>query len=198
MFDSTAEIVVPARTGQGKQEIVMRWPTDEEWCERARRRKILISRLGRGVSETTIEPGDSDLRIFDKVKLNGAPPLTQGEATRVIETLAQCEATDCRLEGDEAVVELQVMGGSVKHRLRQPSADQVLALRRSVRVFDLPYNKQELRIPLDVGARLWDECGGRSEDYSGPVPALHKDRAVREVIDCIDREMSAANDEGHF
>jgi len=198
MFDTTAEIMITARTGAGKQELLVRWPTDEEWSERARRRKILITRLGRGISETSIDSGDSDLRVFEKIKQNGAPPLTPGEATRVFEVLAQCDVTDCRLEGDEALVELQVMGGMVSHRLRLPSADQVLALRRTVRVLDLPYNKQELRIPLEPGAKLWDACGGQSADYTGPIPAIHKDTAIRAVIDYLDREVSATNEEKHF
>jgi hypothetical protein len=199
MFDTTVEIAIRARTSAGKQEILVRWPSDQEWYERARRRKIVISRLGRGISETSIDPGDSDLLLFEKIKQNGAPALTAGEAGRVLDVIAQCDITDCRLEGDEAVVSLQIMGGQpVTHRLQLPSADQVLALRRTVRVLDLPYNKQELRIPLEPGARLWDACHGSSQDYQGAVPALHKDTAVRAVIDYLDREASATNEESSF
>lgn len=199
MFDTSAEIAITARTASGKQLIEVRWPSDEEWCERAKRRKILIKRLGRGTSETSIESGDADLRIFDKIKLNGAPALTPGEATRVMEAISQCDVTGVQLEGEEAIVELQVTGGTVYHRLKLPSADQVMTLRKSVRILDLPYNTQEMRIHLEPGSRLWDACGGHSEDYvNGIVPAPHKDTALRAVVEYLDRETSAGTDEAHF
>ena len=198
MFDSTAEIAITARTATGKQLIEMRWPSDDDWCDRAKRRKILIKNLGRGISETTVESGDADLRLFEKVKLNGAPALTEGEATRVVEAISQCDVTGVQLEGEEAVVELQVMGGAVHHRLNLPTADQVIKLRKAVRILGMPYNTQEMRIPLEPGVQLWDACAGKSEDYKGPVPAPHKDTAVRAVIEYLDRETGAANDEANF
>ena len=40
-----------------------------------------------------------------------------------------------------------------------------------------------------AGAQLYDECGGKSGDYTGGVPALHKDAVARGVIDVINRQL---------
>ena len=201
MFDSTKELVMVPRPGSSAHgNLSMRWPTEDEWEERARTRKILIRRLGRGVNETEIRPsGEFDLKLWGKIKLNGAPELTPGEATFVVDQLAKCDILDVEMDGDQAVVQLRVFGGRVKHRLRLPTADEVIKLRdQAAKALDLPYGRQELRIALGPGARLWDACAGSSEDYIGPVPGPHKDTAVRAVIDYIDQQMESQNDEENF
>ena len=198
MFDSTSEIAFPFRTAQGKVEIVMRWPSDEEWYEQVRRRKVLVTDLGRGRSEMRVDFGDGYLWLFEKIKQNGAPVLTQSEAKKVFEIVGKCDVASVAIEGDEAIVDMQVLGGIVRHRLRLPTVDQVDTLNLATRVIDLPYGKKEYRMRLESAARLWDEIGGRSTDYVGPVPAPHKDAAVRAVVAHINNELSASNDESSF
>jgi hypothetical protein len=199
MFDSTAEIGIAWRFGTEKSNIVIRWPTDAEWAERFRRRKILIKRLGRGVNESSIESGEADLKLYDQIKLNGAPPLTVQEASFLIDRLTTCEVLGVEVEGEEATVTMNVLAGRVCHRMKLPTVDQVMTLRRqAVRMFDLPYNVQEIRIILEPGARLWDACSGQGWDYTGGIPALHKDTAIRAVIDFMDREIAGSNDEANF
>lgn len=200
MFDTNAEIHMTARTATGKTQLAIRWPADDEWGERARMRKILIKRSGRGASETSIEPNtDADLKLYDAIKLNGAPQLTGAEASRVLDAIALCDVRNVTLYAEDATVELGVPGGEVEHRLKLPSAEQVLALRKKAsKVRDLPYNTQELRILLEPGAKLYDACQGDSEDYPSGVPSLHKDTAVRAVIDALDRELAQGVDERDF
>jgi hypothetical protein len=199
MFDTTAEFVIPARSGNARVEASVRWPNDEEWSERHKARKILIRRLGRGTSESEIDSTAADLALYEKVRVNGAPPLTAAEASWVVDIMARANVTGVVLEGDEAEVTLQVMGGTVTHRLQQPSADQVLKMRRKAsRLFDAPYNQQQLRTYLEPTAQLWDECKGRSADYNGLIPALHKDAAVRAVIEQIEADLTAGDDEKLF
>jgi hypothetical protein len=195
VFDSQATIEIQARTAGGLQKLEVRWPNDEEWGARAKGRKIVIKRLGRGMSETSIEPGESDLKLYEKIMLNGSPQLTKGEATRVVDVLAVCDVTDVIIEGDEAAVELNVLGGTVKHTVKIPTAEQVISFRRSAfRLLDLPFNKQQMVLNPDAGAKLWDACAGKSGDYSGPVPVLHKDQAIRGVIEYLDREVGMKDD----
>jgi hypothetical protein len=200
MFDTTAEIELAMRLESGAKSVLVRWPTDEEWAERSRKRKIIIQRLGRGVTETKPpEPGDADLALYGKIALNGTPPLTKGEAFQVAETLSACTVTNVEIEGDDATVDLTVLTGPVKHRLKVPTADQVVAFRRSgFRILDQPFNRQEITLFLDPGGKLWDACGGKSEDYQGPVPIIHKDTAIRAVIDFIERNLGPQNGDASF
>ena len=197
MFDSTAIIEISARGSAGIQAITIRWPSDEEWATRVRGRKIIVRRLGRGQSETSSESGEVDLALYNKITTNGAPPLSAAEATRIIDAIATCEATDVIVDGTQATVELHVVSGPVKHQLTIPTAEQVLSFRRSaVRLIDLPFNKQEVRVNPDAGAKLWEACQGKSDDYTGGViPSLHKDAAVRAVIEFLDRELAPKTNE---
>jgi hypothetical protein len=200
MFDSTATIVINARTPEGSKQLEVRWPTDAEWASRMKARKILIKNLGRGIRETVPpDPGQADVALYQTIAINGAPSLTPAEASRILEAIGTCDVTGVTLEGEEAVVDLRVVSGEVHHRLKLPSTDQILAWRRAAaRVLDLQYGVQEIRVTAEPGARLWDACGGRSEDYQGAVPAIHKDAAVRSVVDFIEREFAPKADDASF
>jgi len=200
MFDSTAEFALKARSGKTTREIELRWPTDEEWAERHRTRKIVIRQLGRGITETDIDTSEADLKLYEAAKLNGAPALTPAEASIVIKVLERAEVSEVVLDGEEATVTLQVPGGPVTHRLQLPTADQALKMQRAAsRLFSLPQrNASQMRMYLDPTAKLWDECKGHSDDYKGPIPSLHKDAAIRAVVEQINIEMSPADDEAIF
>ena len=52
VFDAGRQVEVQLRSVEGTKTVKVRFPTDEEWTERQRRRKIVIKQLGRGISET--------------------------------------------------------------------------------------------------------------------------------------------------
>jgi len=102
------------------------------------------------------------------------------------------------LGADEAEVELQILTGRVKHTLRIPTMDEVRKLQKSTHYITLPYNCQEVRTSMEAAAALWDACGGKAEGYAGIVPNLHKDAAIRQVINEIEHEATANYDEENF
>src|SRR5262249_5402452 len=115
------------------------------------------------------------------------------------ETIATCTVTGVEVEGETATVEMNVLTGPAKHTLKVPTADQVVKLRRSgFRILELPFNQQEIKLFIEPGAKLWDDLGGASSDYKGAVPNIHKDAAVRAVIDFIDRNLGPRSDDANF
>ena len=42
----------------GVKTVRVRFPSDDEWITRQRRRKVLVKQLGRGISETTVANGE--------------------------------------------------------------------------------------------------------------------------------------------
>ena len=203
MFDSSAEIEIHARlvsTGGAETGVSLRWPTDEEWISRNRSHKILIRRPGRGVSETIpSEPNEADVKLYTAIAINGAPAMTPAEAMRVLDTISLSDVTNVSIVGTEATVEMNTLGGKVTHKLKVPSADQVLSMRRAAyRILDLPYSVQEIRTSPEPAARLYDECGGQSGDYQGAIPVIHKDQVMRSVIEYIDRELGPKSDDANF
>jgi hypothetical protein len=168
----------------------VRFPTDEEWIDRQKKRKVIVKQLGRGVSETTIpDSADADAALLAKIRLpeENAPEVDAFEASRIMEQLSQADVDDVVQEGDAFRVTLRVLGGTVSHVLRMPSAKDVFEYRRGfARVLDLPYNRQELIINLAPAATLFKKLLESSEGYSGEVPIIHQAVAAKAAIDALD------------
>ena len=148
VFDATRPVAVQLRGPDGTKTVRVRFPSDDEWAERQRRRKVIVKQLGRGISETTIPNGeDIDAALLAKIRTEEEPEVDAFEAQKVIEQLATCDVDDVVLVGDAFRVALRVLGGAVTHLLKMPSAKDVNGYRRGfARVLDLPYGRQELTI----------------------------------------------------
>jgi hypothetical protein len=196
MFDASKPIAVKLRTPDGLRAIRLRFPTDEEWIERQKRRKVLIKQLGRGVSETIVSGGeDADAALLAKIREEDGPEIDAFEASRVIEQLSQADVDDVVQEGDRFRVTLRVLGGTVIHEIRMPSAKDVFDYRRSfARVLDLPYNRQELTINLSAAGALYKKLAESSEGYAGDVPVIHQAVAVKAAIDALDAAFQETSD----
>jgi hypothetical protein len=166
----------------------VRFPSDEEWTERQRRRKVVIKQLGRGVSETIIgNAEDADAALLARIRDGEGPELDPFEASRVIEQLSQAEVDDVVQTGDSFRVTLRVLGGVVTHLLKMPSAKDVFEYRRGfARVLDLPYNRQELTINLAAAGALYKKLLTATDGYAGEAPIIHQAVAVKAAIDALD------------
>ena len=198
MFDTTATITIGLRTSQGKADITVRWPTDEEWSAQRKRRTIFQRQWGRGTSEPEIDTAEGDAKLYDAIKFNGAPPLTPAEASSIINVIQRAEVMGVDLRADDAEVELDTMAGGVKHVLRIPTMDQIRALQKTSRLLNLQYNRQQIITSLEAAVSLWDKCQASVEGYAGAVPNIHKDAAIRAVIQAIEQEATPKNDEASF
>jgi hypothetical protein len=190
VFDAARPIALQLRTPTGLKTVRVRFPNDEEWIERQRKRKVIVKQLGRGVSETTIPNSeDADAALLAKIRVpeENAPEVDAFEASRVIEQLSQAEVDDVVQVGDAFRVTLRVLGGTVTHLLKMPSAKDVFEYRRGfARVLDLPYNRQELIINLAPAGALYKRLAQTAEGYAGEVPVIHQAVAVKAAIDALD------------
>jgi hypothetical protein len=196
VFDGARPITLKLRTPEGVKTIGVRFPTDEEWIERQRRRKVLIKQLGRGVSETVVSGGeDADAALLARIRQSEGADVDPFEASRVIDQLGQCDVDDVVQEGDAFRVTLRVIGGTVEHVLRMPSAKDVFDYRRAfVRVLDLPYNRQELTVNLAAGGALYKKLVTATDGYAGEPPIIHQAVAVRATIDALDASFQETGD----
>lgn len=189
---------MPVRTAQGKQDITVRWPTDEEWSQHRKRRRILQRQLGRGAVENDLDSAAADSKLYEAVRLNGAPPLTAAEAGFVVNQISVATVLNVELAAQDATVTLRTVMGETSHVLRMPTMDQVKKLQDATRVITLPYSLQEIRPNTDAAGALYDQLAGGAEGYAGAVPLIHKDVVVRAVISAIEQETQPNNDEGNF
>lgn len=190
VFDAARPVALQLRTPAGLKTVRVRFPNDEEWIERQRKRKVIVKQLGRGVSETTIPNSeDADAALLAKIRVleENGPEVDAFEASRVIEQLSQAEVDDVVQVGDAFRVTLRVLGGTVTHLLKMPSAKDVFEYRRGfARVLDLPYNRQELIINLAPAGALFKRLAQTAEGYAGEVPVIHQAVAVKAAIDALD------------
>ena len=198
VFDVARPVAMNLRTPAGVKTIRVRFPTDDEWIERQRRRKVIVKQLGRGISETTIPNSeDADAALVAKIRVPepDAPEVDPFEASRVIEQLGQAEVDDVVQVGDGFEVTLRVLGGTVTHSLRMPSAKDVFDYRRGfARVLDLPYNRQELIINLAPAGTLYKRLAEAADGYAGEVPIIHQAVAVKAAIDALDASFQETAD----
>ena len=190
VFDTARPVALQLRTSTGIKTVRVRFPSDEEWIDRQRKRKVIVKQLGRGISETTIPNSeDADATLLAKIRVpeENAPEVDAFEASRVIEQLSQAEVDDVVQAGDAFLVTLRVLGGTVTHLLKMPSAKDVFEYRRGfARVLDLPYNRQELIINLAPASALHKKLVQAADGYAGEVPIIHQAVAVKAAIDALD------------
>jgi hypothetical protein len=190
MFDAKQPITIHLRTPEGVKPVRVRFPTDEEWIDRQKKRKVIVKQLGRGVSETTIpDSAEADAALLARIRVQeeNAPEVDAFEASRIIEQLSQADVDDVIQVGGGFRVTMRVLGGTVSHVLHMPSAKDVFEYRRGfARVLDLPYNRQELIINLAPAAALYKKLVESTEGYAGDAPIIHQAVAVKAAIDALD------------
>jgi hypothetical protein len=200
-FDTAAEIELGMTLESGDTSVLVRFPTDAEVADRQRRRPVLIRNLGRGVSQQVpAEPGEADLKLFEHIALNGKPAVTKEEAYQIAEILTAVTVQGVEVEGDRATVTMLIMTGlTVRHTLDVPKTGRIVKFRTAAfSMSSLPYGVQQIRLSADAGARLWDECHGSSSDYTGPIPAIHKDAALRAVVEFLDHRLGPQKNDAAF
>ena len=196
VFDATRPIAINLRTPGGVKTVRVRFPSDDEWIERQRRRKVVIKQLGRGISETIVGNGEEvDAALITKVRSDPAPEIDAFEAAKVIEQLSTAEVDDVVAEGDSFRVTTRVLGGTTVHILKMPSAKDVFDYRRGfARVLDLPFGKQELTIIITPAGALYKKLVISSVGYAGDVPIIHQAIAVKAAIDAMDNAFAEDRD----
>ena len=188
VFDATRPVAIQLRGPDGVKTIRVRFPSDDEWAERQRRRKLIIKNLGRRRSETTVSNSeDVDAALLAKIRSEEEPEVDAFEAQKVIDQLATCDVDDVGIVGDAFRITLRVLGGTVTHLLKMPSAKDVADYRRGfARIVDLPFNRQELTINVRAAGDLYKKLVEATEGYAGDVPIIHQAEAVKAAIDGLD------------
>ena len=188
MFDAKRPITINLRTPGGVKTVRVRFPSDDEWIARQRRRKVLVKQLGRGVSETTVANSeDVDAALLASIREGAEPELDPFEAMKVVEQLSLAEVDDVVPAGDSFRVTLRVLGTTTVHVINMPSAKDVFEYRRGfARLLDLPFGRQEVSINIASAAALYKKLATATEGYVGDVPIIHQAVAVKAAIAAMD------------
>jgi hypothetical protein len=169
IFEATRPVAINLLGPGGLRTVRVRFPSDDEWAERQRRRKVLIKNLGRGVSETTIKNGEEvDAALLAKLRTEEQPEVDAFEAQKVFEQLATCDVDDVEQAGDSFKVTTRVLGGTTTHLLKMPSQKDVNTYRRGImRVLDLPFGRQEITLNVRAAGTSIRSSWRRPKDTLG-------------------------------
>jgi hypothetical protein len=189
----SAEIPWEVHINSGGEKIAdLRFPTDEELCDRNRRFRLKRTAVSR--TDTKYETPNEDMvdaALFDKVKIGERDTSTYDEAEKseFMTRMLRASVIDVERNGDGCHVDMQVGGGyKVHHQLRMPTQRQTHKYRRSTVLSTESRYGGETRVSIDYAGQLWDEVLISTEGYAGRVPVLHKFVAIQAIIDLMDRE----------
>ena len=193
VFDTGKLIDLKLMTPEGSAKVItVRFPTDQEWIDRQRRKKFFVKNLGRGKSETIVpDSNEVDEELVAKLrKDDGAVTIDGYEATQALDQLGSATIDDVVREAEGYRVTIQVPGAITSHLIRMPTAKEVTLYRRAfTRILDLPYAKQEYTINLGAAGNLYGALAKEQTGYAGAVPIMHKVVVVKAAIETLESEV---------
>lgn len=193
MFDTTQDIKINYPLPTGKVEVVVSFPSDEQWCARQAKMKLKSQNLGRGKSTTEVSGTERvNAELFDQIVKSEVPGLDEYDKSVVIERLSRSSVSDGFNNGNGYEVKLKVPGGEVTHVLNMPTAKQVNLYRRAaIRVVDGRRGAQEIVINLNASGDLYDKLVVSATGYVGEVPIIHKSTVISEVLTMLEDDNGA-------
>ena len=174
----------------GKKTANLRFPSDQEWCDRVSKMKSVQHNLGRGKSQSAPGNGvEASAELFDKVYLGDNPEqFDTAEKARFIDRIDLCEITEVSRDGDTFRIEMRVPGATVTHVLGMPTAKDTMEFgRAAVPPAIQDRRTTEIRFRLAPSGTLWDKVKISVSGYmeGSAVPIIHKDAAITELLNQI-------------
>lgn len=177
VFDSNRPIGIKVRTPKGIEKISVRFPTDDEWIERQRKRKIVTKDLGSGMSQTSVaETDEVDAALLAQIRIGDDGIEVDGyEATSVFDRLQRAEVVgEVTREAGQFCITLRVLGGiETTHVMRMPTAREEIRYRKSITQSIDSRSMNQTTIHLSVAGDFYKALLVRNAGYSGPVPIVH-------------------------
>jgi hypothetical protein len=187
MIDPNQKIQMRLVRPEGDVNIVLRFPTDEEWKARQDKRKHVVTDLGRGKTKEEDQGQEADAEMIQLcLEIEGSEPVvvSQAEAARIISELSEVALVSFERVGAGFDVELEDFADRLhSFRLAMPTADRVAAYRRDlVKVKPLGANKRSLSIDMAAVQKLWDEL----TNGNAPYPLPWKSAVLKRVMESLD------------
>lgn len=189
-------ISIPGPDGEVAYRV--RFPTDAEWCTRARRLIAVRRNLGRDATQTEYRDElPIGLELVEKLLAEGSPKPDEWDAKTILDELQLCELSPETGQADTFyLVEMKVLRATVRHRLKVPTQKQIGEYNRESLRATGRRNSVEYRSPLEPSGELWDrlQIGVEGYDDISSVPIIHKKVAVEELIAQIQNRVHAGID----
>jgi hypothetical protein len=154
---------------------------------------LIVRSLGRDASQEEIpDAAEIDLELFKVIRQDkDGPAFDAAEASMIIERICRTTVTGTRRDGNRYMVELDLPGNvSVSHSLLIPTQKQIMEFEAGSIHRTSRKNTREFRFSPEPYGDLWDKLNRGAVGYEGgAVPILHKQVALRALLDHLAAEM---------
>ena len=207
MFDPAQIFTVTFQSG-GKKTCQLRYPTAEQWAQRARQTKQTRQQLGGGItkkkSDTEVE---ASAELFDQVVVSDASGYDEYDKRAVIERLDRTEATSIAYREHKYCIRLRVYDHDGKpvetqHVLNGPTARQRMRYEDSVLDVENKRRTHEIRRLLEPAETLYNAtfvaAGGYAPDEAvkaKDIPITHKAKVVDALIEYLEDDQDEPDPE---
>jgi hypothetical protein len=191
--ERTFEVELP--DPEGTKVVAVRFPTDDEWIKRSKRRKTIIKDLGRGRSTTDTVGGEKvDAEIFEAIRKDAAVTIEPEEAMVLLDWISTCDVVSAERKAGEVIVTLRLGDASeVEYTMRCPSLKECVTYKRSVgKAYDLQYGQREIIVDISASSKFFDSLLKSVNGYEegSKIPIIHKTVAVRCAVDKAENVMA--------
>lgn len=195
VFDSHREIEYRMKTETDPKNILVRLPTDDEWAERQRTRKVMRKSIG-SMSQIDVDSRKADEELYQKIRLEGSPDLDTEEAQFIVKLVTLSEVIDLTPTDNTCEVLLNVPKAQVKHIVKWPSKKDVMKFQSdSGAIYDMNYGRQLIKVDPKPAGTLYNKYLISTEGYSnGSVPLMHKEAVMAAVLQFAEAEAQAQVD----
>lgn len=189
------EITIPHPDYEKGKTCVVRFPTDQEWCDRYRKQVVIRRNIGRdNVKTETRNEDEGNLELLHKIwgETGGNVDFDAAEAKLILDRIARCQVTSVEREGSNYRITMAVPGADVVHILKIPTQKQIMDHQRASFQNTSKRNVQETKTFLEPTGELWNKLAQETDGYPpsfesveqarARVPIIHKDIALTELI----------------
>ena len=199
VFDAAKQIKIRLNTPEGAKEVELRFPSDEELCERQRKRKVISKNLGRGMSQSKVPNAEViEGEFLRKLRVDkNAVEIDDYEATFIVDQILEANVDDIQPEADGYRVFLRVPGGVVtEHLTKMPTAKQIVQYgRKFIEFLDGPLGQRIMTVNLAASGELYAEIHKESKGYAGTIPIHHKAEVIKAANEAVKSGLGVSDSE---
>lgn len=193
VFDLNQPIKAKVVRPEGDAIIEIKFPSDEQWIERSRRRKIKSRNLGNGKVQSIPQgPDPHDAELVNSLRIEGcAVEVDMYEAKRILDkiSMATFEEEPSR-EGANLRIPMKALGVGTVHFLRVPTERDRNDFMELAGVPGVSHGNIDIYgFNLGGAAVVYDKLKQNAHGYAGAVPVVHKLAIINAAFEFIDKEL---------
>jgi hypothetical protein len=191
-FDINQPVKLKVIRPDGDVTITLRFPTDEEWIERSRRRKIRSRNLGNGKTQSIQNPPDShNAELVNGLRVGECAEVDLHEAKRILDRISTAAIDgDITREGANLRIPLKILGVSTVHIIRIPTERERGEFLQMSGVPTISQgNIDTYGFNLGGAADLYPKLRKDAIGYTGNVSVVHALAILNAAFEFIDQEI---------